>query len=196
MTRPYRAVVSAAVLALVLLSGTAAVAQDKAEKATMAKEGFVLDWLESYADATGKLVGLAEAVPADKFSFRPVPGVRTVSEVYMHVAVTNYLLPPFLGAERAPGIEGGFPEVSQMLEGITDKDKAIAKLKDSVTYATAAVVGLAEGDLDEKVSLFGGQMTKRRVLMIILGHVEEHLGQSIAYARSAGVTPPWSRGDG
>ena len=78
---------------------------------------------------------------------------------------------------------------------VTDKAKIVDLLQKSIANARAAGMGVSEADLDKKVKTFGGrEMTERQVLLLILTHMHEHLGQSIAYARTNGITPPWSEG--
>ena len=57
-----------------------------------------------------------------------------------------------------------------------------------------AIEGLSDADLKTPVKLFGRDMTKEDAVRFLFGDQHEHLGQSIAYARSNGVTPPWSEG--
>ena len=73
------------------------------------------------------------------------------------------------------------------------KADVIAKLKASVEYAKEAVREVADTGLAEESDLFGFAASKRAYLLIVLTHSHEHLGQGIAYARSIGVTPPWSQ---
>jgi uncharacterized damage-inducible protein DinB len=150
--------------------------------------GFRADFLVQL-DMVGKqIVELAEAMPADKYSWRPAPGVRSVSEVYMHIVGGNSYIPGFLGVKPMAGIERG------MEKSVTDKAKVVQMLKDSLAHARSAVLAVPDADLDKKIKIFGGQeASERAVIMIIGNHLHEHLGQSIAYARANGVTPPWSR---
>ena len=135
-----------------------------------------------------KIVSLAEAVPAEKFAWRPADGVRSVSEVYMHVVGANYMLPTMLGAKMPAGI------TRDMEKTVTDKAKVIENLKASFAHARKAVEGVPDADLEKKVKFFGMDKAEREVLMILATHAHEHLGQSIAYARMNGVAPPWSEG--
>ena len=139
-------------------------------------------------DAVGKkLLDLANAMPADKYSWRPAPGVRSVGEVYVHVAGGNYLIPSFMGVKPPEGIN------RDMEKTITEKPKVIDVLKKSVENVKSMAAGMSDADLDKKVKAFGGrEVTERQLMLITLNHMHEHLGQSIAYARSNGVTPPWS----
>jgi len=135
-----------------------------------------------------KLVSLAEAVPADKFGWRPAEGVRSVSEVYMHVVGGNYMLPTMIGTKMPAGI------TRDMEKTVTDKAKVIENLKASFAHVRKAVEGVPDADLDKKVKFFGTEKSEREMLMLLTNHAHEHLGQSIAYARMNGVTPPWSEG--
>jgi uncharacterized damage-inducible protein DinB len=150
---------------------------------------FQSDWA-SDVDFVGKhIVDLASAVPAEKYSWRPAPGVRSVSEVYMHIVGANYMLPSLVGGKMPEGFS------RDMEKTVTDKAKVVEWLKKSVENAKAVGGGVSNADLDKmvKVPFLGGrEMTERRILMIVQTHLHEHLGQSIAYARSNGVTPPWS----
>jgi len=141
-------------------------------------------------DFVGKrIVDLAEKMPADKYGWRPAPGVRSVSEVYMHIVNANYGLPSIVGVKVPDGFDRG------MEKSLTDKAKVVEWLKKSIENAKAAVANMSDADLDKmvKVPFLGNrELSQRRILMIVETHLHEHLGQSIAYARMNGVTPPWS----
>jgi uncharacterized damage-inducible protein DinB len=157
-----------------------------APAAAAAPTGYRAEVISDIDGVGKKLVDLATATPAEKYAWRPAPGVRSISEVYMHVVGANYLLPSFLGAKLPDGFD------REIEKTVTDKAKVIEWLKKSIDNAKAAVSSASDADLDKKVKAFGREMTERRVLMIVQTHMHEHLGQSIAYARSNGVTPPWS----
>ena len=177
----------AAVLAAALLAGVAA-AQQPATAA--AASPLKADLLASMDDAAKKLVDLAQAVPADKYGWRPAPGVRSISEVFMHVAGGNFLIPTFVGVKAPEGLD------REMETKVTDKAQVIEMLQKSIAHAREAVEGTPEGEKDQKVKFFGREMDKRRVFMVIGNHLHEHLGQSFAYARINGITPPWSASEG
>ena len=151
--------------------------------------GFRADFLTQFDDVSKKIVDLAEAVPADKYGWRPAPGVRSISEVYMHIVGGNSYIPSFIGVKPMEGIERG------MEKSVTEKARVVDLLKKSMAHARAAVLATPDADLDKKVKIFGGETNERGVIMIIGNHLHEHLGQSIAYARSNGIAPPWSKGD-
>lgn len=137
--------------------------------------------------AAGQIESLAGAVPADKYGWRPGEGVRSVSEVFMHVATANYGIASRAGVAVPEGID------LRNLESITDKPTVLATLGRSLAHARSAVEAMKAEELGEEVDLFGNQATKADVALLLLGHLQEHLGQSIAYARMNGVVPPWSQ---
>jgi len=177
---------TAAPLALLLLSTTAAALS--AAPMAAPTSGYRAELLHSLDDAGGKIVELAEAVPADKYAWRPAEGVRSVGEVYVHIAQANFGLPRSWGA--APVTGGIDPKALTAEAG--DKAKVVDALKKSVASARAAVVATPDSDLEKKIDLFGHQMTVREAMGILGSHLHEHLGQSIAYARMNGVVPPWT----
>ncbi len=148
-----------------------------------AQPGFRGEYHAELAEVEDKIVRLAEATPADKFAWRPAGDIRSISEVYMHIAGSNYLLSTFLGA-KAPS------HVGDIEKTVTRKAQVIAELKKSFDHLHAAVENA--NDLDKGVKMFGNPSTNRLVMIRILNHLHEHLGQSIAYARMNGVVPPWS----
>lgn len=146
------------------------------------------DVAKALAGIEKKLIGLAEATPDGKFSFKPTPEVRSVSEVFMHVAAANYFLAGFLGAEMPSDVNPGSLE-----KEVTTKAGVVEHLEKSFAHATKAVASVSQDDLMTAIKMFGSDSTKRGALIVLVEHASEHLGQSIAYARMAGVVPPWSR---
>jgi uncharacterized damage-inducible protein DinB len=130
-----------------------------------------------------KFTGLAQ-VMAGKYEWKPGQGVRSVGDVFNLIVEENGLLADALtgktntGAEPAP---------------ITDPGKMQDALKASYANLQKAITGLSDNDLQTHVKRFGRDMTKQGALLLILEDQHEHLGQSIAYARSNGVVPPWSK---
>lgn len=172
-------------LALALPAFAAAKApQQTALKPAPPISGFRAEFFANLDEVQEKILDLAESTPADKFTWKPASDVRSVSEVYMHVAGGNYFLATFLGAEA--------PNRTRDLEKmVTRKADVIAELKRSFEHLRAAA-GRTE-DLEKPVKVYGTLTTNRGVMLTVLSHLHEHLGQSIAYGRMNGVVPPWSR---
>jgi uncharacterized damage-inducible protein DinB len=171
------------ILLLLALPSAAFAAQGQTPRAPAKPTGFRADFLNRVDDLESKIVALANAVPAQKYSWRPGKGVRSISEVYMHIAGSNYFLSTFVGAE-APKTTGDIEK------NVTKKAEVIAELRKSFVHLRNAANGVT--DLDQTVKMFGKDTTYEGVLVTILNHLHEHLGQSIAYARMNGVVPPWS----
>ena len=136
----------------------------------------------------GKVVGLAEAVPAENYTWRPAEGVRSVSEVYLHIAAANYGIPNNFGTPAPEGFSfDGYDTQT------TDKTEIVPKVKESFAHIRGALEKLSADQAEEGVKMFGQDMTMRQAVWASLEHLSEHLGQSIAYARVNKVVPPWSQ---
>lgn len=144
---------------------------------------FVKEFMGQMDFVKGRLIQLAEAMPEDKFDWTPGEGVRTVGEVYSHVAEANsYLI---------SAINNTKPEMNKE-EKAQDKKSIISMLASSCDAVKEAASKLTEDDLNREVEAFGMKFTLRNFMITMLNHCHEHLGQSIAYARMNGITPPWS----
>ena len=149
------------------------------------------EWLADLDQLREKYVGLADATPESVYGWRPGEGVRSVSEVYMHVTAGNFgIVMGVLGDAPPEGTDPAW--YGQDAESITDKATVVEALSASFDYVAAVIEGTSDERLTEAVNLFGGDSTVRAALMLVVTHCHEHLGQSIAYARSNSVVPPWS----
>lgn len=149
---------------------------------------------ETVEVAEGKLTALLEAFPDDALAWRPMDGVRSVEDVFLHVTADNYFLPVLMGIEapEATGITGAYATV-QAFEGRSLGREALeGELRASFAHLRDAMERTA-GDLDREVSLGRTTMTLGALWVQTVTHLHEHLGQAIAYARANGVVPPWSR---
>lgn len=171
-------------LALILAG---AVARPALAQHTSGGAAIKAEVIRNLGDAEEKLVALANATPADKFGWRPNDKVRSTGEVFLHVAGGNYFLPTLWGAKPPEGIN-----MREIEKDAADKAKVIDALKKSFAHAREAINALSDADLDKTVKIFDHDGTAREVVLIVATHAHEHLGQSIAYARMNGITPPWS----
>jgi uncharacterized damage-inducible protein DinB len=146
-------------------------------------EGYDGEW----SHVSQQLLALAEAIPADKYSWRPGPGVRSVSEVYMHLAIANFYLLSVTGPKMPPDITS-----DAMEESVTSKAEVIQYLKRSLDAVKQARTQLKAGDLQHHVKIQGKIVTVDGMYLRIIVHDNEHMGQLIAYARINGIVPPWS----
>jgi uncharacterized damage-inducible protein DinB len=168
-----------AILFLALVSTTAAAAQSPPD--------FREEFLGQFDGSAAKFVALAEAMPEEVYDWRPGEGVASVVEVYMHVARYNYMYPDQNLGMGTPVAYAGWEEE------VTDKDEALEILANSMDHVRGVLDDLSDEDLDAATSLYGREVGKWAVLLQLVTHMNEHLGQSIAYARMNGVVPPWSR---
>ena len=135
-----------------------------------------------------QLIALAEAISADKYTWRPAPGVRSVSEVFMHVALANFYLLSVTGPKLPADMKS-----DDMERTVTSKTDVIAFLKRSLDAVKTAHAQLRPGDLERKVVIEGKTVPVDGMYLRIIVHDNEHMGQLIAYARMNGIVPPWSK---
>jgi len=133
-----------------------------------------------------QLIELAEATPEDKFTWRPAPGVRSTSEVYMHIATANFYLLSVTGPKMPDDMK------EDIATSVTSKAEVIKWLKRSFEAVKQAHLAVKADDLKRKVTVFKRDATVDGMYLRILVHDNEHMGQLIAYARMTGVKPPWS----
>ena len=138
--------------------------------------------------ASRQLIALAEATPAEKFNWRPAAGVRSMSEVYMHVALANFYLLSRTGPKLPADITS-----PDMEKTVTEKAKVVDWLKRSVEAVKTARLAAKPGDLQRPVKINGVDAKVDGIYLRILVHANEHMGQLVAYARMNGIAPPWSK---
>jgi uncharacterized damage-inducible protein DinB len=146
-------------------------------------QGYDGEWMH----VSQQLVALAQATPAEKFAWRPAPGVRSVSEVYMHIALANFSLLSVTGPKMPPDITSNDQEKT-----VKTKPEVISWLKRSLDAVKTAHASVTASDLQRKVKVEGRDATVDGMYLRIIIHANEHMGQLIAYARMSGVVPPWS----
>ena len=186
-TRRGRFVVITALASLLLagLPATSAAQDLTPESAAAVKAAFLAD----IEVMRGKFLGLADAFPEDTYTWRPMEGVRSVSEVLMLIAGEGYAFAPMaLGAETAMT----FPEMQALAE-ITDKAQVIDHLTKGFDHTREALEAVDPATLVGSRELFGQQRTTPALVLFVAGDMHEHLGQLIAYARTNRIVPPWSR---
>ena len=151
-----------------------------------APEGIWQGYDGEWKHVSQQLVALAEATPAEKFSWRPAPGVRSTSEVYMHIVDANFYLLSVTGPKMPADLN------DDMGKTVTSKAEVIAWLKRSLEAVKTAHAAETPKDLERKVKIEGQDATVDGMYLRIIVHANEHMGQLIAYARMTGVVPPWA----
>ena len=134
-----------------------------------------------------QLIALAEATPAEKFAWPPAAGVRSTSEVYMHIVMANFYLLSVTGPKMPAGLKEDAGKT------VTSEDEVISWLKRSLDAVREAHLAVKPSDLERKVHIADRDATVEGMYLRIIVHANEHMGQLIAYARMTGVVPPWSK---
>ncbi len=160
------------------------------------REGVMGDLLKDVADLQTKITGLASAMPAKAYEWRPGKDVRSAGEVFIHVTADNYFLPNAMGLAVPPetGINAKDYKTVQAFEKRTmTREQILAELDTSFAFLKASMTGTPDAKLTAPLDVFGRTTTHRSLWISTVTHLHEHLGQLIAYARSNNVTPPWSK---
>ncbi len=132
------------------------------------------------------ITSLAKAIPEDKYSWRPAEGVRSISEVLMHIASGNYFLLMNMGIAPPSTID------MMSMEKVNGKDKVLDALQASFKHIQDNLLSFKDSQMPEKVKFPWAEMTRHAACFLLIDHTGEHKGQLIAYARSNGIVPPWS----
>lgn len=170
----------AAALFLFLTAYTGAFAQEDPLEGVW--KGYDGEWLH----VSRQLIALAEATPAEKFAWRPAPGVRSTSEVYMHIVIANF----GLLAATGPKVPSDLKEDAE--KAVTSKPEVVKWLKRSLEAVKEAHLAETPQDLERKIKINGRDSTVDAMYLRIIVHANEHMGQLVAHARMTGGVPPWS----
>ena len=134
-----------------------------------------------------RFVDLANAVPADKLTWRPSADSRSFAEVLLHVAGERYGILSLMGAELPAGLDRkGFEKST------TDRARIVEELNKSWEFAQKTIQGMTNADFAKLLPKLGPQANAGDVVYILVADAHEHLGQSVAYARENGIVPPWT----
>ncbi|HEX6040685.1 DinB family protein [Longimicrobium sp.] len=150
--------------------------------------GFREEILRQFNNSMQKFIELAEAMPEDRYAWSPGEGVMPVARVYAHVARYNYFY---------PATSLGVPDPDSLHADATEqtaaKTEVVALLRRSRDHVRQTVMAMTDEQLAAPTRLYGRDVPQWAVLLQLVAHMNEHLGQSIAYARMNGVVPPWSQ---
>ncbi len=158
-----------------------------APMALVAGEGFVGEAEGRLGELAEKFTGLATAMAGEHQTYRPGEGIRSTSEVLLHIASANYFIARGFGTNPPEGLD-----VRGLQDSTTDAAEIRSALEKSFAHLKGAISKLSADEADSAMKMFGQDTTKRGAVSMFLNHHSEHLGQLIAYARVNGVTPPWS----
>jgi uncharacterized damage-inducible protein DinB len=129
------------------------------------------------------MVAAAEAMPAEKYSFKPTLEMNTFAHLTMHIAEGNNALCSQISGTPAP--------TSEKLAETDPKDKLVAGLKASFDFCATALANVDDSKLTEPMLLFGRVPSSRAGALIALGMgFADHYGQEAIYLRLSGILPP------
>ena len=151
------------------------------------------DLIMPLSEMQDQVVALAKAVPEEKYSWRPGPGVRSFKEVFLHIIYGNELLLNVANGSPVSELQKQIEANSKGEQQTVSKEKLIQMLTDNFAAIRSALEKERAAALGRNADFFGTATTRRGVFTFLDTHVGEHLGQLIAYARMNGIVPPWSR---
>jgi uncharacterized damage-inducible protein DinB len=159
-----------------------------------AATGFREEFLSQLDELQGKAVALAKAIPQEKYAWRPGEGVRSTSEVLLHIASSNFVYALFLGVRPPADAQLG-RDTHAWETSTVDREKIVKLLEQSFERMRQATAKASDDDLDRPAKISNVSGSLRAALFQAAGHLHEHLGQLIAYARVGGITPPFGSVD-
>ena len=143
------------------------------------------DLTKDWAGQKALLVGLASAVPEDKYGFKPTPVQRSFGEHVLHIAQINVMLTKALG--------GKTPEPAINMKATT-KAEMIKAMSDAFDYGAKVIAEFNNTTIQETIQApFMGPSTRARIMFFLNGHTQDTYGQMVVYARMNGMVPPASR---
>ncbi len=152
------------------------------------------DVLFSLNSVEREVMQLAKAIPEEKYGWRPAPGVRTIQQVFLHIAYANHLILSIADGADESEVKKTIEDNDKGEQQPVNKEKTLAALTGSFAEAHTYLDEVRAQALTRDAELFGQKTTRRGILIFLDTHMGEHLGQAIAYARMNGIVPPWSAG--
>jgi uncharacterized damage-inducible protein DinB len=137
-----------------------------------------------YSFVSGAVVGAAEKMPEQNYSFKPTPEVRTFGQLVGHVADASYMFCSQATGEAIPA--------KDIEKTKTSKADLVAALKDGVAYCNKAFDSMTDAKGSEMVKLFNFNLAKLAAFSINSAHTDEHYGNMVTYLRLKGIVPPTS----
>lgn len=183
-------------LAVTLISCAAASSRQAAAQDVPSRESALeirTRFLNDLDTLQTKFLALAEAIPAEKYSWRPKDGVRSIGEAFMHVASEYYVYTPMAYGATPSTLIPRTSEGFKNFEKSSSKADVLKHLKEGFAYTKQSVGAIDAAGITGTKKLFGGDRTIIETSFVMSGDLHEHLGQLIAYARMNDVKPPWSK---
>lgn len=176
-------------LTLALLTFGNAFAQEKMGDMKMSSEakGVQGAFLKQSKGVEKEFIDLARTIPQEKYAWRPMEGVRSIAEAFLHVAAGNYVTLTTMGGKLPEGVD-----MRTLEKSTTDKAKIVEAMQNSFKAVDDFVASVPDKDFDREVNFFGNKMSVLDMIMLAANHQHETLGQAIAYSRMNQIVPPWT----
>jgi uncharacterized damage-inducible protein DinB len=180
MTKPLFAGLSPFAFALAVSVATPLYAQQQANPVSAALKS-------QLATASRNLTAAAEAMPADKYGFKPTPAQMSFGQLVLHVAGANTFMCSTIAGTKPPQLA--------KLEPTAAKETLVARVKESFAYCSKTLASVDDSKLGDTVPFFGGRTISRAgAMMDLTGDWADHYGASAIYLRLNGVLPPTAKG--
>jgi uncharacterized damage-inducible protein DinB len=134
-----------------------------------------------------KSIVLAQAIPADKYTWHPSDGTRSVAAVFLHVAGERYGILALMGAAPPAGLD-----LKNLETSTTDKAQVIDQLNKSWDFTKTTINNMTNADFAKPQPKLGPDANSGDVVYILVADAHEHLGQLVVYSRLNGIVPPWT----
>jgi len=135
------------------------------------------------ANYSKNMIAAADAMPADKFAFKPTPEQNSFAHLTLHISQSNYAFCSKIGGVAAP-------EVPKLTDA-DSKDKLVAALKTSFDFCSTALAKVDDSHLAESMPLFNNQNASRASIILTLARSwADHYSAQSMYLRLNGVLPP------
>ena len=172
------------VFAVLMAVSGAVLGQEKSQSQAAPANPITASEKGVYSFVSGAVLGAAQKMPEENYSFKPTPEVRSFGQLVGHVADASYMFCSHAIGEANPtkGIE----------KTKTSKADLVAALKDAVAYCNKAFDGMTDSKGSEMVKLFNFNLAKLTVFSLNTAHTDEHYGNMVTYLRLKGIVPPTS----
>lgn len=137
-----------------------------------------------YSFVSNAVIGAAQKMPEENYSFRPTPEVRSFGQLVGHVADANYMFCSQAAGEADPA--------NDIEKTKTAKADLVAAVKDSVAYCNKVFDGMTDAKGSQMTKFYTFNLAKLTLLSLNTAHTDEHYGNMVTYLRIKGIVPPTS----
>jgi uncharacterized damage-inducible protein DinB len=154
---------------------------------SFAQSYFQMEYHAVWQRAAGYTLEVAEAMPEEKYDFKPAEESMAFREQMIHVAQNLSSLSSRVTGEKPDFLEGQQP-------GLLSKDQVILALQKAFDHVGELIQQVEGSLLNEKIQFGGVMMTKENIFYLMRDHMAHHRGQAILHLRMNGIDPPKYRG--